>query len=734
MAILFRTLGCVCSDFDVAIKLATTVIILLVINSGYLIEYKSQKVWLRWIYYINPLGLGFSSLMLNEFGRINLECTSESLIPSGPGYKNFANQVCTLPGSLAGETKVSGSNYIISGFSYFPDQLWRNFGIIIVIALILLFFNLTLGELLTWGTAGNTSKIFQKPNKERDKLNEALLRKRDQNRMEKTNKASESEVKFLSKPILTWENLCYDVPMPTGTLRILNNIYGYVRPGTLTALMGASGAGKTTLLDVLAARKTIGVIGGDILVDGVNLGASFQRAAGYAEQMDIHEQTQTVREALRFSADLRQPFDVPRHEKYAYVEEIIGLLEMEYIADAIIGDSTAGLSVEQQKRVTIGVELAAKPELLLFLDEPTSGLDSQSAFNIIRFLRKLSDAGQAILCTIHQPNAALFERFDRLLLLQHGGKTVYFGDIGDDAVILRNYFQQHGAICPPDVNVAEWMLEAIGTGQTVGVGSKDWGDIWIESTELVKIKESIAQIKRQRIEEAQRKATTDEKEFATPFYHQLKIVQARTNRSFWRSSNYGFTRLFNHFILALITGLVYLNLDNSLASLQYRIFIIFQAVLLPAFILPQVQIKYAISRMIYYREASAKMYSSLVFAISMVIAETPYSILCAVAFFLPFYYMPGFHYASSRVGYQFLMVLIAELFAVTLGQLIAAVTPSPVISSLLIPFIMITFALFCGVTIPKPLIPIYWRAWLTEINPLTRMTGGMIVTELNGLP
>lgn len=56
----------------------------------------------------------------------------------------------------------------------------------------------------------------------------------------------------------------------------------------------------------------------------------------------------------------------------------------------------AGLSIEQRKRVTLGVELVAKPTLL-FLDEPTSGLDGQSAYNIIRFLRKLVDGGQAVL-------------------------------------------------------------------------------------------------------------------------------------------------------------------------------------------------------------------------------------------------------------------------------------------------------------------------------------------------
>lgn len=68
----------------------------------------------------------------------------------------------------------------------------------------------------------------------------------------------------------------------------------------------------------------------------------------------------------------------------------------------------AGLSIEQRKRVTLGVELVAKPTLL-FLDEPTSGLDGQSAYNIIRFLRKLVDGGQAVLvCILVYPSLDLW--------------------------------------------------------------------------------------------------------------------------------------------------------------------------------------------------------------------------------------------------------------------------------------------------------------------------------------
>lgn len=99
---------------------------------------------------------------------------------------------------------------------------------------------------------------------------------------------------------------------------------------------------------------------------------------------------------------------------------------MQEYADAFVGVPGEGLNIER-KRLAIGVELAAKPPLLLFIDEPTSGLDSQTSWAVLDLLTKLSKAGQSILCTIHQPSAMLFQRFDRLLLLAEGGKSVYFG-------------------------------------------------------------------------------------------------------------------------------------------------------------------------------------------------------------------------------------------------------------------------------------------------------------------
>jgi ATP-binding cassette, subfamily G (WHITE), member 2, PDR len=139
-------------------------------------------------------------------------------------------------------------------------------------------------------------------------------------------------------------------------------------------MQGASGAGKTTLLDVLADRVTMGVISGNMFVEGCQRDDSFQRKTGYVQQQDLHLETSTVRESLTFSALLRQSRNTPTAEKLAYVEEVIKLLDMQDFAEAIVGVPGEGLNVEQRKRLTIGVELAAKPDLLLFLDEPTSGL------------------------------------------------------------------------------------------------------------------------------------------------------------------------------------------------------------------------------------------------------------------------------------------------------------------------------------------------------------------------
>ncbi|EEY55379.1 ATP-binding Cassette (ABC) Superfamily [Phytophthora infestans T30-4] len=273
-----------------------------------------------------------------------------------------------------------------------------------------------------------------------------------------------------SKKHSEFQDLWYTVPDPTNpkrTIDLLKGISGYALPGTITALMGSSGAGKTTLMDVIAGRKTGGQIRGQILLNGhPATDLAIRRSTGYCEQMDIHSESSTIREALTFSAFLRQGADIPDSHKYDSVNECLDLLDLNLIADQII----RGSSVEQMKRLTIGVELAAQPSVL-FLDEPTSGLDARSAKLIMDGVRKVADTGRTIVCTIHQPSSEVFSVFDSLLLLKRGGETVFVGELGDNAREMIEYFEslEGVATLEADYNPATWMLEVIGAG--VGLGA-----------------------------------------------------------------------------------------------------------------------------------------------------------------------------------------------------------------------------------------------------------------------
>ncbi|QRW26814.1 ABC transporter G family member 11 [Rhizoctonia solani] len=712
MAAFFRLIGIICQGYDMAARLAASIVTLMVVYSGYMIPVYAMKRWLFWIWYLNPVNYGFAAMMENEFYRIDMNCDGNYIIPHNVGditkYPTTLgpNQVCTLLGASPGQSQVSGDAYIAAGFEYQKAHIWRNLGIVLLYWFGFIVLQILAMEKFQHGANAVAITIYAKETKETKELN---MRLKERKASARKGQDDQNVVVTKSTKAFTWENLDYTVPVPGGTRQLLNKVFGYVKPGTLTALMGASGAGKTTLLDVLAGRKTIGVIHGDVLIGGERTGIAFQRGTAYCEQLDVHESTATVREALRFSAYLRQPYDVSKEEKDTYVEEVIALLEMEDIADAMIGQPGVGLGVEARKRVTIGVELAAKPQLLLFLDEPTSGLDGQSAYNIVRFLKKLAAGGQAILCTIHQPNALLFEQFDNLLLLQRGGECVYFGPIGKDSQHL-------------------FMLEAIGAGSRERIGPTDWAELWRQSENFARVKEEIAEIKE---DAARQVAVVDpnaNKKYATPFMYQLRVVSERTLTAFWRQPDYGFTRLFTHGVIALITSLTFLQLGNSTQELQYRVFSIFIATIMPAIIISQVEPMFIIARMIFIRESSSRMYSEFAFALASLWLKCP-----TLVYFLLFYYPTGFQYASDRAGYQFLMFLVTEVFAVTLGQMIAALTPTVFIAGLLNPFILVTFSLFCGVMIPKDSIPKFWRVWLYQLDPFTRLISGMVSTELHGL-
>ncbi|KAL4784857.1 ABC-2 type transporter-domain-containing protein [Aspergillus varians] len=660
MTALFRAIGAAFSSFDTASKVSGFLMLTLIMYTGFLLPVPNMHPWLAWIFWVNPLAYGYEAILSNEFHGQLIPCVNNNLVPNGPGYNNPEFQACT---------GIRGAPYL-QGLTYSHAHVWRNFGIVWA---------------CNWSqVSGNSASPINDekggPNKSSD-IDAQLIR---------------------NTSTFTWKGLCYIVKTLSGDRVLLDNVQGWVKPGTLGALMGSSGAGKTTLLDVLAQHKTEGTIKGSILVDGRDLPVSFQHSAGYCKQLDIYKPLSTLK----------------------YVDTIINLLEMHNIKNTLIGTTAAGLSVEQRKRLTIGVKLVSKPSILIFLDEPTSGLDGQAAFNIIWFLRKLADVGQAVLVTIHQPLASLFAQFNTLLLLAKGGKTVYFGDIGHNGATVKEYFGCNGAPCPQDINPAEHMIDVVSRSLSVG---KDWNEVWLASPEYTVMTQELNHI----IRDAASKppgTLDDGHEFAMLIWTQLKLVTNQNNASLWRNMEYINNKFMLHIISGLVNGFLFWKIGNSVADLRMHLFIIFNFIFVAPGVMAQLQPLYLEQRNIYEaREKKSKMYHWSAFTTGLIILELPYLVLCAVLYYVTWYYTVGFPGGSDKAGAVFFIMLMYEFIYTGIGQAIAAYAPNAVFAILVNPLVIGILVFFCGVYVPYSKIQEVWRYWLYYLNPFNYLMGSMLV-------
>lgn len=252
---------------------------------GYMIPVSYMHPWFGWIRYLNPIYYAFEMLIANEFhGR---EFTCSAFIPA---YTPLPGDsfICSSKGAVAGVRTVSGDDYIAAAYSYTYAHEWRNLGILFAFLIGFMVIYLTAVELnsSTTSTAevlvfrrGHVPRSIQDANKQRP--NDEELSGSDESMEKKDDQNADVSVIPAQTDIFTWRDVVYDIEIKGGPRRLLDHVSGFVKPGTLTALMGTSGAGKTTLLDCLAQRTTMGVITGDMLVNGKQLDSSFQRKTGY---------------------------------------------------------------------------------------------------------------------------------------------------------------------------------------------------------------------------------------------------------------------------------------------------------------------------------------------------------------------------------------------------------------------------------------------------------------------
>jgi ABC-type multidrug transport system ATPase subunit len=196
--------------------------------------------------------------------------------------------------------------------------------------------------------------------------------------------------------------------------------------GELVCVMGASGCGKSTLLRVLAGQ--LQPTSGNIYLNGRSLYPNLdelKKYISYIPQEDAFDEHLTIGENLQFAAAIRSPH-LSRRDRVRRLEAKLVELGLGERRDAVVGAaSKKTLSGGERKRLNIGLDMIGMSDVYLF-DEPTSGLSSKDSEHVIEIIRSMAH-NKIIIVTIHQPSSKLFQMFHKAVLLDKGGRLVFFG-------------------------------------------------------------------------------------------------------------------------------------------------------------------------------------------------------------------------------------------------------------------------------------------------------------------
>ncbi|KAL8537692.1 hypothetical protein ACS0TY_012730 [Phlomoides rotata] len=757
----FRLIAGVCRTMIIANTGGALTLLLVFLLGGFILPKDKIPDWWGWGYWVSPLTYGYNAIVVNEM--------------LAPRWMN----------KLASDNTTRLGIAILRNFNISSDKNWYWIGVGGLIGFTLLFNILFTLSLMFLSPLGKPQAIISKeqalemeadyedtddaprlkPVKSiKDSNVPRSLSSKDGNntmemaiqRMSSRSNVSRNEDSGLGSargvgpkkgmvlpftPLsMSFDSVNYFVDMPPemkeqgvteDKLQLLREVTGAFRPGVLTALMGVSGAGKTTLMDVLAGRKTGGYIEGDIRISGYPKNQeTFARISGYCEQTDIHSPQVTVRESLIYSAFLRLPKEVISEQKMAFVDEVMDLVELNNLKDAIVGiPGVTGLSTEQRKRLTIAVELIANPSII-FMDEPTSGLDARAAAIVMRTVRNTVDTGRTVVCTIHQPSIDIFESFDELLLMKRGGQVIYAGPLGRQSHKIIEYFEAIPGV--PSItekyNPATWMLEASSVAMEARLGM-DFADYY-RSSDLYQRNKAL-------VTELSAPAPGVKDLYFNTQYSQSTIDQFKSCLwkqwwTYWRSPDYNLVRYFFTLACALLVGTVFWRVGtkkNSDTDLLTIIGAMYASVLFVGINnCSTVQPVVAIERTVFYRERAAGMYSALPYALAQVIVEIPYVLIQTTYYTLIVYAMVCFEWTAAKFFWFYFVTFFSFLYFTYYGMMTVAITPNYQVAAIFAAAFYSLFNLFSGFFIPRPKIPKWW-VWYYWICPVAWTVYGLIIGQ-----
>ncbi|KAM4078556.1 hypothetical protein ACB094_09G046900 [Castanea mollissima] len=730
---LFRFIAGLGRTQVVASTLGTFTLLLVFVLGGFIVARNDIEPWMIWGYYLSPMMYGQNALVMNE----------------------FLDKRWSAPNNDTRINAPTVGKVLLKTRGFFTDDHWFWICIGALFGYSLLFNVFFVAALTYLNPLGDSKAVIA--DDEKDKKNKKSSSKQHgtegtdmavRNSSEIVGASDSSPKRGMILPFqplsLAFNHVNYYVDMPPemksqgieeDRLQLLRDVSGAFRPGILTALVGVSGAGKTTLMDVLAGRKTGGYIEGTINISGYPKNQeTFARVSGYCEQNDIHSPNVTVYESVLYSAWLRLSADINTQKRKMFVEEVMELVELTPIRDAIVGlPGVNGLSTEQRKRLTIAVELVANPSII-FMDEPTSGLDARAAAIVMRTVRNTVDTGRTVVCTIHQPSIDIFEAFDELLLMKRGGQVSYAGPLGRNSHKLIEYFEAVPGITKirDGYNPAAWMLEV--TAPTVESHlNVDFADIFANSSLYQRNQELIKELSTPVPGSNDLQFPT---KFSQSFIVQCKACFWKQHWSYWRNPQYNAIRLFMTVVIGVIFGLIFWDKGQKMAKQQDLMNLLgamYAAVLfLGGTNASAVQSVVSIERTVFYREKAAGMYSELPYAFAQVAIEMVYIAIQTMVYTLILYSMIGFEWTAAKFFLFYFFIFTCYIYFTLYGMMLVALTPSLHIAAICMSFFLSFWNLFSGFLISRKQLPIWWR-WYYWASPVAWTLYGLVASQVGDI-
>ncbi|KAJ2080619.1 hypothetical protein H4R24_002940 [Coemansia sp. RSA 988] len=570
--------------------------------------------------------------------------------------------------------------------------------------------------------------------------------------------------------ILQWDNLEYKVKNAAekGSIRtILHQISGEARAGETIAIIGSSGAGKTTLLNALSGRIVGGKLAGSILYRGAKRHpGTFKRINAYVQQDDLMHPLLTVEETLSYASRLRLPNSrYSEAEKAERVDSVIRNLRLEAARNTRIGDAaTRGVSGGERKRVSIGTELLTDPRLL-FLDEPTSGLDSNSSELVVELVKSISaKRGIATLMTIHQPNARIFNTFDKVILLSQG-RIVYFGPTSDSI----RYFESIGYQCPMHENPADFFIDLMTldyrSDETLARSKeqiKELADKFAQhSPETEKTVSELGEESNKDVGSSGSSSTNDNGDSSNDSSHnshrkskRISIFKGSTAtldmpRNNWlteystlarrdwlnilRNVPFLMGQLVQAIFMSLLIGFMFFYLKHDALSIQNRLGVMFIVIVNSTFpiLMPMLTLYYK-ERDIMIRERSSATYRVSAFYVSKFTTLLPIAYVSNLVFFTGVYFIS--HLVFDAGKYFIGLATFFSMIAVTISYmlLVGSAIKSVEVGFIVAPVIVTIQLLFGGLfSVPETITPVL--RWIRWVNPIQYGFSSLTLNEFRGL-